>query len=234
MPATKSAEIVTLAMPRRIDAAGVAERADTTTMGGRIAFARLRKGLRQEDVAKALGKSRATIVQYEANNITPPLGVVEEVAKAVGVSPAYLAYGEQTVPIYGKTEIDVVTGLEYRMGKNGAAPVSAFSLPRDFVESFGAEQGQFHAYALNHDAPEFGLRAGDRMFVNTSINTPEGGHDLYLLSSSGGIEVVRVEPNLSAKASGSIKMTGPKGQPFTSKLNELKFIGAVVATLRRQ
>jgi transcriptional regulator with XRE-family HTH domain len=229
----KTAEIVTLAMPRRIDAVGAAEKMDTSTMGGRMAFARLRKGLRQEDVAKQLGKARATIVQYEANNIKPPLEVVEEVARVVGASPSYLAYGEQTVPVYG-TEIDTVAGTEYRIGKNGAAPVSAFAFSRDLYESFGTEEGQLSSYALPHDAPEFGLRSGDRMFVNTTVTTPEGHHDLYLLNTGNGIEIVRVEPNLSAKQSGTIKMTGPKGQPFTAKLSELKFIGAVVATLRRQ
>lgn len=210
-----------------------AEKADTSTMGGRMEFARLRRGLRQEDVANALGKARATIVQYEAGNITPPINVIEEVAKVVGTSASYLAYGEQTVPVHG-AEVDTISGMEYRMGTNGAAPVSAFALPRDFVESMGVDQGELAAYVLNHDAPEFGLRSGERMFVNTTIKAPEGEHDLYLLNTGGGFEVVRVEPNFSAKSSPTIKMTGPKGQPFVAKQSELNFVGAIVATLRRQ
>ncbi len=230
MGAPKTAEIVTLARPRRIDAVGVADRADTTTMGGRMAFARLRKGLRQEDV---VGKSRATVVQYEANNIKPPTEVVEDVAKVIGVSPSFLAFGEQTVPVYGK-EVDVIAGPEMRIGKNGAAPVSGFALSRDLVESYGVDEGKLVAYVMNHDADAFGLRSGDRAFVNTAIHKPDGNHDLYLLNTGHGIEIVRVEPTVSSKASTVVKMVGPKGQPLQARINELKFIGAVVATLRRQ
>lgn len=233
MEAAKTAEIVTLPMPRRNDVAGAIDKVDTNTMGGRLRFARLRKGIRQEDVAKALGKARATVVQYEKNAIVPPTRVVDDLAEIVGVSPSFLAYGEQTVPVYGR-DIDVVSGPEYRIGKNGAAPVSGFSLSRDLVESFGAEDDKLHAYVLNHDAPEFGFRSGDRLFVNIVSQKPDGEHDLYLLNTGNGIEVVRVEPNFSTKVSGQVKMTGPKGQPITANLKELRFIGSVVASLRRQ
>jgi transcriptional regulator with XRE-family HTH domain len=231
--ARKSAEIVTLAMPRRIEVAAL-DKIDTSTMGGRIEWARLRKGLRQEDLANRLSKSRITVGAYESNQITPPITVVEEVARVLGTSPSYLAYGEHTVPVYGKAEIDVVAGPEYRIGKDGAFPVSGFALSRDLVDSYGVEPEQLAAYVLNHDAKEFDLHAGDRLFVNKAIIQPSNRHELYLLQTESGIEVVRVEPNLSSKAATSINMTGPKGQSFSAKAGDLKFIGAIVATLRRQ
>jgi transcriptional regulator with XRE-family HTH domain len=233
-PTRHTAEIVSIAMPRRIEV-GNLDKIDTSTMGGRIEWARLRKGLRQEDLAQKLGKSRITVGAYESNQITPPITVVEAVAKVLETSPSYLAYGEQTVPVYGKTEIDVVAGPEMRIGTNGAAPISGFALSRDLVESFGVDDPKkFAAYVLNHDAPEFGLRSGDRMFVNQAVDSPKRHHDLYLLDTGDGIEVVRIEPTLSSKAGEEIAMTGPSGQRFHHKLVELNFLGAVVATLRRQ
>lgn len=229
-----AAEIVTLPMPRRIDAVGAAEKADQSTMGGRMSFARLRKGLTQEELSKRLGKSRVTIVQYEAGNIQPPIDVVEQAAKALDVPASYLAYGEATVPVVGKAGIDMVSFTEHRIGRDGSYPASAIALGRDLVESYNVEPEALAAYALNHDAPEFGLRSGDRMFVNTAITKPDGESDLYLLKSGSRLEVVRVEPDLTSKGGNTVKMTGPKGQHLSAKIGELEFIGAIVATLRRQ
>lgn len=234
LPTQHSAEIVTLAMPRRIEV-GTLDKIDTSKMGGRIEWARLRKGLRQEDLAKRLGKSRITIGAYESDQITPPLSVVEQVAQILDISPSFVAFNEQTVPVYGKCEIDVVAGPEMRIGANGVAPVSGFALSRDLVESYGVDDPkEFKAFVLNHDAKEFDLHAGDRMFVDTSISAPKSQHDYYLLDTGDGIEIVRIEPHLAAKVSDTINMTGPNGQRFSHKLKDLKFIGAVVATLRRQ
>lgn len=230
----QTAEIVTLAMPRRIEVATL-DKIDTSKRGGRIEWARLRRGLRQEDLAKRMGKSRITVGAYESDQITPPLSVVEQVAQILGVSPSFLAFNEHTVPVYGKVEIDVIAGPEMRIGSNGVAPVSGFALSRDLVESYGIDDpNEFKAFVLNHDAPEFGLRSGDRMFVNTGVTSPKSRHDFYLLDTGDGIEIVRIEPSLSAKSSDDINMTGPNGQRFSHKISDLKFIGAVVATLRRQ
>lgn len=230
----KSAEVVTMTVPpRRMDVAGAAERADLSSLGGRISFARLRQRLTQAEVATSLGKSRATIVQYEQNNILPPIDVVEDIAKKLQVSPSFLAYGEATVPGLSKS-LEMTTFAENRVGKDGSYVSGAYAFNIETVNEFGVEPGNFEAYVLNHDAPQFDLRSGDRLFIDNSVNAPTNDRDTYLLKTGQGVEIVRIEPDFTAKAGGQIRMTGPKGQSLTAKPGELEFIGAVVATLRKQ
>lgn len=228
-------EVVTATVPsRRMDVAGAAERTDLSTLGGRISFARLRQQLRQEDVAKSLGKSRATIVQYEQGNIQPPLDVVAEIAEKLDVSPSFLAYGEATVPGLNSSKVEMVSFAERRVGKDGSYVDGAYSFSKGIVAELGVESTDIEAYVLNHDAPEFGLRVGDRMFIDKSMTGPTYDHDTYLLKTAKGIEIVRIEPDLSSKNTGTIKMVGPKGQNLSNKASDLEFLGAVVATLRKQ
>jgi hypothetical protein len=55
MPASK--QVTVSSTPRRVDIPGTIDMIDLSTMGGRITWARIRKELRQEDVAEKLGKS---------------------------------------------------------------------------------------------------------------------------------------------------------------------------------
>lgn len=69
------------------------------TVGERIKFRREQLGLSVEEVAKKLGKSRATIYRYESNEIeNMPITVLEPLAKILLVSPAYLMGWEDISP----------------------------------------------------------------------------------------------------------------------------------------
>lgn len=230
-----SAEIVTVAVPpRRVDMAGTNGRADLSTLGGRMSFARLRSKLTQAEVAQKLEKSRATVVQYEQNNILPPLNVVEEMAELLGVTPSFLAYGEASVPGLHRSSMEMVTFGERRVAKDGNAVVSAYAFSRELTDDLGVAPENIEAFVLSHDAPAFELRAGDRLFIDKSITSPVHDRDTYLLKTGNGVEVVRVEPMLTAKKGGEIQMSGPKGQSWSVKESELEFVGAIVATLRKQ
>jgi len=61
------------------------------TVGERIRQRRQQFGLSVDELAKRLGKNRATIYRYESNEIENlPLNILEPLAKELGVSPAYL------------------------------------------------------------------------------------------------------------------------------------------------
>lgn len=61
------------------------------SVGERIKERRLELGLSVDEVAKQLGKNRATIYRYESDEIENlPLAILEPLAKVLGVSPAYL------------------------------------------------------------------------------------------------------------------------------------------------
>ena len=67
-----------------------------STMGDRIKFLRERAGLTQEELGDRIGVKKSAIMKYEA-------GIVENIkrssvqimANALGVSPAYLMFGDE-------------------------------------------------------------------------------------------------------------------------------------------
>lgn len=68
------------------------------SIGKRIKQRRLELKLSADQLAEALGKNRATIYRYESDEIdNMPLSVLEPLAKALKVSPAYLLGWEEDV-----------------------------------------------------------------------------------------------------------------------------------------
>lgn len=67
-----------------------------STIGDRIRDRRLELGLSVDDVAKRLGKNRATVYRYESDYIENlPLSVIPPLAEVLMVTPAYLmGWGE--------------------------------------------------------------------------------------------------------------------------------------------
>lgn len=69
------------------------------TVGERIKFRRQQLGLSVDDIAKKLGKNRATIYRYESDEIENlPTTLLEPLAKVLQVSPAYLMGWENIIP----------------------------------------------------------------------------------------------------------------------------------------
>lgn len=61
------------------------------TIGYRIKQKRIEEGITVEDLAKKLGKNRATIYRYENNDIENlPITIIEPIAAALNTTPAYL------------------------------------------------------------------------------------------------------------------------------------------------
>lgn len=62
--------------------------------GERLRQARVAAGLGQEELANRLGVKRQAISTWENGKRHPPMTDVEDIAKAVSVRPAWLAYGD--------------------------------------------------------------------------------------------------------------------------------------------
>jgi transcriptional regulator with XRE-family HTH domain len=65
----------------------------TVTLGKRIAAIRKSRNLIQAGLAKKLGVARATVVQYEQGQITPPISMVHKLAQVLDETPEYIAFG---------------------------------------------------------------------------------------------------------------------------------------------
>jgi transcriptional regulator with XRE-family HTH domain len=76
-----------------------------TTTGERIKMLRKRKGWTQDELAKRMGVSRVTIGSWETGKVIPKIESVQEMAVALGSTPAYINLGDETpAPMVEKHE----------------------------------------------------------------------------------------------------------------------------------
>ena len=61
-----------------------------TAFGRAVRFARLRRGMRQLDLAQAAQVSRSTIGHIERGSVDPSLSIQERIARALEMTPAQL------------------------------------------------------------------------------------------------------------------------------------------------
>jgi transcriptional regulator with XRE-family HTH domain len=70
------------------------------TIGERIKEQRKKIGLSVDDLAFKLGKNRATIYRYESEEIENlSVSIIDDLAKALHISPAYLMGWEEKAPL---------------------------------------------------------------------------------------------------------------------------------------
>lgn len=79
------------------------------TIGERIKERRKQLGLTVDELSERLGKNRATIYRYESNEIEKlPTTVLEPLAKALGVTPAYLMGWEENTESNSNPDISAL------------------------------------------------------------------------------------------------------------------------------
>lgn len=61
------------------------------TVGQRLRLARKARGMTQTDVERKCGVPKARISRYEHDHVVPTLSTLEAMARAIGVSPAFIA-----------------------------------------------------------------------------------------------------------------------------------------------
>jgi transcriptional regulator with XRE-family HTH domain len=223
MPATNKAVSNT---PRRVDIAGTIDLLDLSTMGGRIAWARIRKELRQEDVADRLGKSRATVVQYEKNNIMPPIPEVERLAATLDVSPEFLAFGRQGVDAVRNNKTTMVTVPEMSMGGKRLFQSGEAALPKRFFEKQDISPERTRMFVLDHDEDEFMFFEGDSIAVDQSAkDLRHSDRDLFLCQIGDGRPAVFRREGLTQ--TGKVKLMDGKAKTHMYAIDEITVLGSV-------
>lgn len=221
------------AVARRSDLAGSDADIDLKTLGGRLAYARLREHITQDQLAESIDKVRGTIVAYERNTIMPPIPIIERLAKRLNVSPSFLAFGEHGVKAVGtanaaEATIDV---SEITYGRDGSWVSGTFAMPRSLAESYVEDVKALKVYVLGHNADAFGFRQDTRMFTDTSVRSITNEFDTYVIEVPGGMEVIRVAPTFSK--TDKVVVEGSRGSKAEVLIKDLKILGAVVSTLRQ-
>lgn len=157
-------------------------------VGGRISHYRQLAQITQKDLAAAIEKSRPTIVQYEANRISPPLSVIRELARVLRTTPEYLAFGIDLASEGQSSKIDVSIG---ELEEDGEFTTSESAhLPGRIVRSNYGVEGTPQLIRLDNDAPRFGLSKGDLLLVDRSARIAPGDGKYYAISTSAGLSVV--------------------------------------------
>lgn len=227
--ASKVGKITEHRTPRRVDLHGSDADLDTTQFSGRIASARLAAGLTQEELGKSIGRTRQSILQYERGASFPPIDVIEALAQRLGVSSTYLAFGEHAVRT---TKADLVVNIdEITYGKDGRFTSGSFVIPRALAESYVEDIRGLKVFSLNHNAPLFGLSAGDRLFVNTRVTEMTLAYDIYAVEIGGEMEIVRYT---TSPKKDMVAFIDPKNSKSEVKAKDIKVLGPVVSTLSRK
>ena len=200
-----------MSKPTDLDIDGV-DAVDEDGLGKRIEIARNAAGLLQKELAAKIGKSRATIVQYEAGNIWPPIKIIRAIAQVLGVGPAHLAFGvssERDLPPGGKR-------VAVPMGNRDNGEIGGrdgLKMPQQLVADLGWPAEGLRLLRLDLAAPHFSLGRGDMLIVDcdNAKFSPDG--KIYAISYVGGVMVVRCEA-LPEDDNNLPLLTGPNGQTF--------------------
>lgn len=199
-------------------------------IGHRIAGARAAKGWTQAQLAEKLGKSRGTVVQYEQGKIEPPLKQVQRLAELLEVAPEMLAFGRQGIGGLDELKARVATVGEIQYKGPDEIVTGAFGFPEVLVEQHGIDVSTAKVIEVEHAAPGFGLRPGDRALVQV-MDDLEQEDALYVLRTPRGLDVVRLLPNLSSQRD-LVKINDGSGETHSYERGELDVVGRVVAMLR--
>lgn len=202
------------------------------TVGKRIAFARAAAGLTQAELHRQLGKSRATIVQYEQDNINPPVAVVKAIADILNVRPEFLAFGRNGSDSLINT--DSIVGIEENTTSQDGKDIRIkHYFSKEMLQDFKIRNDRLIIFTLKHDAKNFRLRPFDRVVIDPDILKPDRTHSLFLVRSFDDLDVIEFNPSFAAK-DGEYSGVAGNGRPFTTDPAKIEIIGAIVFTIHAE
>lgn len=138
-------------------------------IGDRIRNRRIEVGLSVEDVAKKLGKNRATVYRYESNDIENlPTTVLEPLSKILDTTPAQLMGWDDLDTI--KTDIvKIEKGIKIPLLGEVAAGFPIFACENyeetEEISEEMAQTGQYFALRIKGDSMSPRICAGDVVIV---------------------------------------------------------------------
>lgn len=205
-------------------------------IGQRLALARHQRGMTQKQLSELVGKSRATIIQYEQGRLQPPVQQIEVMASVLRVSPELIAFGRQGITglPQGSTKVASLpeVRLESRDGQQGQdEQVSGgYGFAEDLVDQFGIERIGARVFVVADPAPAFGLASGDRIIVNPEPTLRKEAR-IYAFRGPNGLVVARVLPSFTDSPD-DVNLNGPYGETRSCKRGELTVLGLIVGTIR--
>lgn len=198
----------------------------TNTVGGRIQWARTRRKITQAELAKKIGKARATVVQYENDNIPLSLDVCESIARTLLVAPEYLAFGVQGLQGVNNAVEEIATLKEITYGADGKYASGNWAMPSSILTGLGLSANKTAFYTVPRASVRFNFQPGMRLLVDRSIDAYTADHEVYLVEAGNSIEPVSFETDLTDSSKLKV-LTGNGGTQEVNK-GDITIIGAVV------
>lgn len=199
-------------------------------LGQRLALARQQRGLTQKQFSDLVGKSRATIIQYEQGRLQPPVQQIVIMAKALDVAPELIAFGRQGITGLGTSAASVSSLPEVEVDGGEEVVSGGHGLAKSLVDHLGIEPENARVYVLVEAAPAFGLGRGDRIIVNHQQALTHESR-LYALRTGRGVAVARLLPNLAASST-RVNLNGGHGETAAYDARDLDVLGLVVGSIQ--
>lgn len=199
-------------------------------LGQRLAMARQREGLTQKQLSELVGKSRATIVQYEQGRLQPPVQQIETMAKVLNVPPELIAFGRRGLTGLRHDNAAVTSLPEVEIGADCETVSGGHGFASGLVKHLGVEPGKTRVYVLGGGAPLFGMERGDRVVVKARAGLDSEGR-LYAFRTPSGVTVARLVPQLST-TSRRVNLTGGHGETMSHDRDEVDVLGLVVGSIQ--
>jgi transcriptional regulator with XRE-family HTH domain len=200
------------------------------SLGERIALARRNKGWTQQDLSDRVGKSRATVVQYEQGRLQPPVQQIDVLAKVLEVSPEYIAFGRQGIVGLEGDSATVTAVPEIEFNEEEEKVIGAYGLPDSLINHLGLDPVGSRVVILTQAALHFNYAVGDRLIISPDAELAHE-HGVYALRTWRGVEVVRLLPSLSARQE-VVNLNDASGQSHSYERKDLNVLGRVMGTIR--
>lgn len=199
-------------------------------LGQRLASVRQKRGLTQKQFSELVGKSRATIVQYEQGRLHPPIQQIETMAKVLDVPPELIAFGRLGLNGLNSESADVTSLPEVELTDGKETIGGGHGLGHKLVAHLGVEPDTSRIYVLANAAPAFGFAKGDRVIVNQQTDLVHD-HRLYAFRTRSGVAVARLLARLSTSSS-RVNLNGGDGGTTSHEPAELDVLGVIVGAIQ--
>ncbi|MBE6555234.1 MAG: helix-turn-helix domain-containing protein [Ruminococcaceae bacterium] len=140
------------------------------TIGEKIRDLRLKRGLSQEDIARALGTTKQAVYKYESGIVTNiPVDKLERIAGLLGVSPAYLAGWRSTELAFSELPTNVRPIATRRFPMLGeiacGEPIFAEENHESYVDAAATIDADFCLTAKGDSMTGARIHDGDVVFI---------------------------------------------------------------------
>ena len=191
------------------------------TIGERIRNRRIAMGLSVDEVAKRLGKNRATVYRYESNEIENlPLSILEPLAKVLGVDQAYLMGWEKELSDLNFKRIPLLGEIA------AGEPILATEEYGNFVTINGDTQVDFCLKVKGDSMINARICDGDLVFVRKQPCVDDGEIAVVLIDNE--VTLKRVYQNGGGVI---LKPENSKYQPrfYTEKdFKDIRILGKAI------